>query len=230
MIKFQYKNAYPLPLISEIMDKLKGAKYFTKLDVWWGYNNIRIKEGDKWKAAFKMNRGLFEPTVMFFNMCNSLATFQSMMDSIFIEEIEDGVTIVYMDNILIYAMTPELLEKYTKQILQKTWDHDLFLKAKKCEFGKTKLEYLGLIVEEGKLSIDPVKVKGFADWPIPKSVKEVWSFLGFGNFYRKFIEKFSTLAAPLNNLLRKDWRCTTFVWWTQMMTDLSSCLDDARSN
>ena len=85
----------------------------------------------------------------------------------------------------------------------------MFLKARKCEFGKTKLEYLGLIVEAGKLSMDLVKVKGFADWPIPKSVKEVQSFLGFGNFYRKFIVKFSTLAVPLNNLLKKD---TPFEW------------------
>ena len=101
------------------MDKLKGAKYFTKLNIQWGYNNIQIREGDEWKAAFKTNRGLFEPTVMFFGMCNSPATFQSMMDSIFIEEIEEGVTIVYMDDILIYATTLELLEKYTKRVLQK---------------------------------------------------------------------------------------------------------------
>ena len=201
------KNAYPLPLISKIMDKLKGAKYFMKLDVWWGYNNIRIREGDEWKAAFKTNRGLFEPTVMFFNMCN--LPVQSMMDSIFIEEIKDGITLVYMDNILIYATTPELLENYMKWILQKLQNHNLFLKVKKCEFGKTKLEYLGLIVEEGKLSTDPVKVKGFADWPVPKLVKKVQSFLGFGNFYRKFIVKFSTLAAPLNNLLKED---TPFEW------------------
>ena len=87
---------------------------------------------------------------MFFGMCNSPAMFQSMMDLIFIEEIEDGVTIVYMDDILIYATTPELLEKYTKKVLQKLWDHDLFLKAKKCEFNKTKMEYLGLVVKEGK--------------------------------------------------------------------------------
>ena len=86
---------------------------------------------------------------MFFGMCNSLATFQSMMDSIFIKEIEEGVTIVYMDDILIYATTPELLEKYTKRVLQKLCDHDLFLKAKKCEFNKMKMEYLGLVVEEG---------------------------------------------------------------------------------
>ena len=142
-------------------------------------------------------------------MCNSPATFQSMMDSIFIEEIKEGVTIVYMDDILIYATTLELLEKYTKRVLQKLWDHDLFLKAKKCEFNKTKMEYLGLVVEEGKISTDPIKVKGFADWPIPTCVKDVRSFLGFGNFYRKFIPGFSTLAAPLNALLRKD---TVFQW------------------
>ena len=203
------KNAYPLPLISEIMDKLKGTKYFTKLDVQWGYNNIRIWEGDEWKAVFKTNQGLFEPTVMFFGMCNSPATFQSMMDSIFIEEIEEGVTIVYMDDILIYATTPELLRKHTKWVLQKLRDHDLFLKAQKCEFNKEKVEYLGLMIEEGKVSTDPVKVKGFADWPIPQSVKNVQLFLGFRNFYRKFIPKFSTLAAPLNNLLKKD---TVFEW------------------
>ena len=132
-----------------------------------------------------------------------------MMDSIFIEEIEEGVTIVYMDDILIYATTLELLEKYTKRVLQKLRNHDLFLKAKKCEFNKTKMEYLGLVVEEGKISTDPIKVKGFADWPILTSVKDVRSFLGFGNFYQKFIPGFSTLAAPLNALLRKD---MTFLW------------------
>ena len=144
------------------MDKLKGAKYFTKLNVRWGYNNIRIREGDEWKAAFKTNQGLFEPTVMFFGMCNSPATFQSMMDWIFIEEIEEGVIIVYMDDILIYTTTPELLEKYTKRVLQKLRDHNLFLKAKKCEFNKTKMECLRLVVEEGRISTDPIKVKGFA--------------------------------------------------------------------
>ena len=150
-----------------------------------------------------------------------------MMDSIFIEKIEDGVTIVYIDDILIYVMTPQLLEKYMKLISQKLWDHDLFLKAKKCKFRKTKLEYLGLIVEEGKLSTDPVKVKGFADWPVPKLVKEVRSFLGFGNFYRKFIAKFSTLAAPLNNLLKND---TPFEWTSDMQhsfNELKLCLTSA---
>ena len=156
---------------------------------------------------------------MFFGMCNFPATFQSMMDSIFIEEIEEGVTIVYMDDILIYATTPELLEKYTKRVLQKLWDHDLFLKAKKCKFNKTKMEYLGLVVEEAKISTDPIKVKGFADWPIPTCVKDVQSFLGFGNFYRKFIPGFLTLAAPLNALLKKD---TAFHWTEETQQSFDS--------
>ena len=107
---FTIKNAYPLPLISEIMDKLKGAKYFMKLDVRWGYNNVWIRKGDEWKAAFKANRGLFEPTVMFLGMCSSPATFQAMMDTIFIDIIEGCIVIIYMDNILIFARTEEDLE------------------------------------------------------------------------------------------------------------------------
>ena len=167
------KNAYPLPLINEILDKLKGAKYFTKFDVRWGYNNVRIKEGDQWKAAFSTNRGLFEPTVMFFGLCNSPATFQAMMDSIFKDMIQDNQVIVYMDDVLIFAQTQEDLEQYTKKVLQCLREHNLYLKPKKCEFNKTKLEYLGMIVEEGKLAMDPVKLGGIRDWPTPTKVKEV---------------------------------------------------------
>jgi len=99
------KNKYPLPLISELINKLRGAKYFTKLDVRWGFNNVRMKEGDEWKAAFRTNRGLFEPLVMFFGLCNSPATFQTMMDDIFDGLITEGVVVVYLDNILIFTET-----------------------------------------------------------------------------------------------------------------------------
>src|SRR6266446_4232237 len=96
------KNKYPLPLIPELIAKLWGAKYFTKLDMRWGFNNVRMKGGDKWKAAFQMNRGLFEPLVMFFSPTNSPVTFQTMMNNIFEELILEGVVVVYLDDILIF--------------------------------------------------------------------------------------------------------------------------------
>jgi hypothetical protein len=105
------KNVYPLPLVSDLLNKLKGANIFTKLDIQWGYHNIRIKEGDKWKGAFKMNKGLFELTVMFFGLCNSLATFQAMMNDIFRDMLNEGWLIIYMDNILIYSNDPEEHQK-----------------------------------------------------------------------------------------------------------------------
>ena len=97
------KNRYPLPLISELMDRLKDSRYFTKLDVRWGYNNVRIKEGDEYKAAFITNRGLYEPTVMFFGLTNLPATFQNVMNDIFADLVAEGKVTVYMDDILIFA-------------------------------------------------------------------------------------------------------------------------------
>lgn len=198
------KNAYPLPLISELTDKLKDAKYFTKLDVRWGYNNVRIKDGDQWKAAFKTNKGLFEPTVMFFGMCNSPATFQSMMDSMFLDLTDQCIVIIYMDDIFLFAGDPQTLEENTKKVLQRLQENDLYLKPKKCEFCKTKIEWLGMIIEEGRISMDAGKLKGIQEWPIPTTVKQTRGFLGFGNFYRRFIRNFSEIAKPLNDLLKKD--------------------------
>jgi hypothetical protein len=146
---------------------------------------------------------------MFFRMCNSLATFQAMMDSIFSDMIKGCIVIVYMDNILIFANNQEDLQKHMKMVLQRLWEHNLFLKPKKCKFNKTMMEYLGLIIQEGKLSMDPVKLSGIRDWPTPNTVKQVQGFLGFANFYRWFIKKFSELVLPLNNLLQKD---TKFDW------------------
>ncbi len=205
------KNAYPLPLITELLDKLKGAKYFTKLDIRWGYNNVRIHEGDQWKGAFATNRVLFEPTVMFFGLCNSPATFQALMDDTFGDMIREGIIIVYMDDIFLFAPDRATLTKNTTRVLQRLRDNDLFLKPTKCEFYKTKVEYLGMVIEEGKISMDPGKLAGIKDWPTPTSVKTTRKFLGFGNFYRRFIKHFSNLAKPLNDLLKKD---RAFTWTT----------------
>jgi len=167
------KNAYPLPRVGNLLDKLKGAKYYTKFDLRWGYNNVRIKDGDEWKAAFKTNKGLFEPTVMFFGLCNLPSTFQNMMNDIFKDEINEGWLLIYMDDILIFTDDHPKMEEYTKRVLQKLHDNDLFLNLDKCVFDVTEVEYLGLIIKENEIAIEPTKLARIADWPAPTTVKQV---------------------------------------------------------
>lgn len=198
------KNAYPIPMISEIIDTLKGAKWFTKLDIWLSYNNVYIQEGDQWKAAFKTLFGLFKPTIMFFGMCNSPAMFQSMMNTIFTNLIDKGGVIIYMDDILIYIKTEKELEQHMKEVLGILKDNDLFLKTKKCQFHKQHMEYLGIIISPNKIKMDPKKLNGIREWPTPWNTKDVQKFIGFCNFYRKFIHNYSNITQPLNKLLSKN--------------------------
>ena len=189
------RNQYLLPLISELIANLSSAHIFSKLDVRWGYNNVRIKEGDEHKAAFKTKYGLWEPTVMFFGLTNSLATFQAMMDSIYRPVVEKwaqcGTCIEkYMDDITIATSTNEADHtEAVMDVLQVTEDHDLYFKPEKCVFHASHIDYLGVIFEKGMIRMDPVKIEGIKNWPTPTKVKDVRSFLGFCNFYRPFIPK-----------------------------------------
>ena len=131
---------------------------------------------------------------MFFGLCNSPATFQSMMNQIFKKLIDKGVVVVYMDNILIFTDTIDKHRQVTKEVLQILRDNDLYLKPEKCEFEKEEIEYLGLIIGYNHVQMDKVKVKGVLNWPTPTKVKDVQAFLGFANFYRRFIENFSAIA------------------------------------
>jgi hypothetical protein len=140
------KNRYPLPLILELVEKLRGAKYFTKLDVQWGYHDVQIKKGDEWKAAFRTNRGLFEPLVMMFGLTNSPATFQTMMNDIFQDLVSEGVVCVYLDDILIFTKDLDEHQKVVRKVLDRLQEYRLFLRPQKCEFEKTRIEYLGLII------------------------------------------------------------------------------------
>src|SRR5437016_10149774 len=137
-------------------------------------------------------------------MCSSPSTFKIMMDIIFHYLIEGCIVINYMDEIFLFARTRQELEENTKRVLQRLRDNDLFLKPKKCEFSKEKVEWLSMIIEEGKISMDPGKLKGISEWPSPTTVKQTRGFLGFGNFYQRFIKHFSEIAKPLNDLLKKD--------------------------
>ena len=167
------KNTYLLPLISGLIDKLKGSSVFTKMDIWWGYNNVLIKPEDRWKAAFVTPLGLFEPTVMFFDLCNSPATFQALLNHIFGDLITEGWFIVYMDNILIHFNNQELHTERTRKVLEHLQKHKLFLKLEKCFFDKAEVEYLGMIIKEGHVGIDPVKLAAIQEWKPPSSIKEV---------------------------------------------------------
>jgi hypothetical protein len=177
------KKRYRLPLIDNLIHQLKDAHYFTKLDVRWGYNNVCIHEGDKWKAAFCTNRCLFEPLVMYFGLTNSPATFQTMMNRIFQDLITEGVVTMYLNDILIFTNSLEEHCRITCLVLDWMHEYKLYLWPEKCEFGKTKIEYLGIIISHNKVEMDPVKIAGVADWPTPSNTKEVQSFVGFMNFY-----------------------------------------------
>ena len=198
------KNAYPLPLIPELIDKLRGAEIFSKMDIYWGFNNVQIKEEDRWKAAFKTNRGSFEPSVMFFGLLNLPATFQTMMNEILRDLIDQGVVVVYMDDILVFTKTLEEHRKIVKEVLKRLQENDLFLKHEKCYFEKESIEYLGVIISKDRVKIDPKKVQGVRDWPIPKKIKDLQGFLGFANYYRHFVKDFAKKASLLHKLLRKD--------------------------
>ena len=173
------KNVAPIPLIPELIDKLLGARFFTKLDVQWGYNNICIWEGNEWKTAFKTPMGLYKSLVMNFGLCNAPATFQTFMDKQFKDLIAIGHVVVYLDDILIFADNEAKLERLMHRVLQHLLDLNLFLQLEKCSFNRTSVEYLGLIISEGELHMDLVKLEAIWKWLQPKTVKEIQKFLRF---------------------------------------------------
>ena len=186
---------------------------FTKLDIRWGYNNIRIHDGDQWKAAFKTNRGLFEPMVMFFGLTNAPATFQSMMNFIFRDLINEGYVTIYMDDILIHTPHDITLHcRIVNDVLRILADNDLYLKPQKCQFEVTEVEYLGVIISEDRIAMDPVKVNGVKNWKRPTTLWELRAFLGFLNFYQMYIRNFSMLTAPLNALVAHCAKGGRFHW------------------
>jgi len=145
------KDKMPLPLIGEVIDKLKETRYFNKLDLIWGYNNVQIKEKDEWKAAFLTNKGLFEPQVMYFGLCNLPGTFQRMMNSIFRELLHEGVLANYMDDFMIPAKTMKELEERTIQFLKIAEKHNLCFKRSKCDFNMEEIPILGVVVGKGQI-------------------------------------------------------------------------------
>jgi len=201
--QWMIKNRYPLPLIADILDGVGKRKVFTKLDLRWGYNNVRIKEGDEWKAAFTIHIGAYEHTVMYFGLTNSPATFQMMMNDLFHDLINQGDTATFIDNILVAMDTEEGHDELVEDILKRLEENDLFVKPEKCKWKVREVEFLGVVIEPKGVEMQKEKVEGVLNWLVPRNVKEVQKFLGLANYYRRFIKDFARIVALLHMLVRK---------------------------
>jgi hypothetical protein len=197
------KNRYPLPRIDELQDRLLGAKWFTAIDIRDAYYRIRMKEGEEWKTAFRTRWGLYEYQVMPFGLTNAPASFQALINDTLREYLDD-FALAYLDDVLIFSTTYEEHVTHVRKVLQKLREKDLPIKLSKCEFHKHSISFLGYTVSDKGLEPDPEKVRSIEEWPEPTNVKEVQALLGILNYYRKFIEGFSRIAAPLTHLTKKD--------------------------
>ena len=197
------KNRYPLPRIEDLFDSLQGAKIFSSLDLQSGYHQLRIAPEDVPKTAFKTPVGTYQFLVLSFGLTNSPAVFMKAMNDIFRDCVGKFVA-VYLDDILIFSKTEQEHEQHLETVLQLLRDNKLYAKLSKCEFQKPSLKFLGHIVSADGLKVDPGKVQVIQDWPRPQTNKEVRSFLGLANYFRKFVQGYSSLVAPLINLTKKD--------------------------
>lgn len=199
--KITIKDRYPIPLVDEMLDRLEGAKCFSKLDLREAYHRIRITEGDEWKTAFRTRYGNYEYRVMPFGLCNAPATFQSYIHEA-LKGLIDIYCIVYLDDILIYSKNEEEHTEHLRTVLERLRKYHLFAKEEKCTFYTKSVEFLGFIISTEGISMDRTRVETVLQWPEPRSIKEIQVFLGFANFYRRFIYAYSRIAAPFSNLLR----------------------------
>ncbi|KAI2644234.1 Transposon Tf2-6 polyprotein [Labeo rohita] len=196
------KYRYPLPLVPPALEQLRSAKYYTKLDLRSAYNLIRIREGDEWKTAFSTTSGHYEYRVMPFGLANSPSYFQAFVNDVFRDMLNRWV-IVYIDDILIFSNSyPEHIH-HVRAVLKRLIHHQLYAKEEKCQFHQEKISFLGYVISPAGVAMDETKVNAVRNWPQPKTLKELQRFLGFSNFYRRFIRNFSTVAAPLTSMVKK---------------------------
>ena len=185
------KNNYPLSLILDVLENIGTKKVFTKMDLRWGYNNMRIKKGDEWKAAFTTPEGFFEPTVMFFELTNSPATFQAMMNELLRDLINTGKVVVFIDDVIIGTEMEEEHDELVAEVIKRLEENDLYVKPEKCRWKVREVGFLGVVIRPEGIKMEKEKVKGVLEWLTSKCVKDVQKFLGLANYYRRFIEGFA---------------------------------------
>ncbi|KAK3507794.1 hypothetical protein QTP70_000406 [Hemibagrus guttatus] len=195
------KFRYPLPLVPAALEHLRGATIFTKLDLRSAYNLIQIREGDEWKTAFITPTGHYEYLVMPYGLANAPSVFQDFIHEV-LREFLHRCVLVYIDDILIYSRSLAEHRQHVAEVLGHLREFQLFLKAEKCSFHQPSVQFLGYNISNNGIQMDEGKVTAVRDWPAPATVKELQRFLGFANFYRRFISNYSSIADPLTNLLR----------------------------
>lgn len=215
------KNKYPLPRVDELFDRLHGARYFSKLDLRSGYWQIRVREEDVPKTAFRSRYGSYEWLVLPMGLTNAPATFMHLMNQIFREHL-DKFVIVFLDDVLVYSRTLAEHRRHVRLVLDILRKHQLYAKESKCEFFRDHVDFLGHRVDRDGVHMMEDKVRAIRDWPTPTSVEEVRSFLGMAGYYRKFICNFSSLAAPLTQLLKKG---TRFEWTSDLESSFRKLID-----
>ena len=193
------KNKYPLPLLDSAFTPLHDAVIFSKLDLRNAYHLVRIREGDEWKTAFNTHLGHFEYLVMPFGLTNAPAVFQALVNDV-LRDMLNRFVFVYLDDILIFSSSYKDHVNHVRQVLNRLLENRLFVKAEKCDFHATTVSFLGYVVEKGQLKPDPGKIRSVVEWPVPATRKQLQRFLGFANFYRRFIRDYSRIAAPLTQL------------------------------
>eukprot|EP00253_Pinus_taeda_P012699 PITA_12699 len=206
--KLTIKNKHPLPRIDELFDQVKGATVFSKIDLRSGYHQIRIKDEDIAKTAFRTRYGHYEFVVLPFGLTNAPATFMCLMNSVF-HQFLDKFVLIFIDDILIYSRSKEEHEKHLRMVLQTLREHQLYAKLSKCDFYKEEIQYLGHVISKDGIAVDPEKIKTILDWPVPKDVADIRSFMGLAGYYRRFVEGFSRVAYPITSLQKKG---RTFRW------------------
>ncbi|CAI7802842.1 unnamed protein product [Closterium sp. NIES-53] len=220
------KNKYPIPRIDDLLDQLRGATVFSKLDLRSGYWQIKMADNSIHKTAFRTRYGSYEYLVMPFGLCNAPATFQAEMNHI-IRPLLDECVVVYLDDILIYSKNMKEHVEHLRKVFEILRKNKFYVKLSKSDFSLKKVQFLGHMVSAEGVHVDPRKIEAVKKWEVPENMKELQQFLGFTNYYKRFVPQYAKIAAPLTDLLKKD---TPFKWDTphqQAIEQLQTALTTA---